>query len=64
MGYELGGFLWLVMDVFAVALLAAVIAYAAMSYRRRYRAEAPEDRSHMADADRHAALARSRTTRR
>jgi hypothetical protein len=59
MDYDLGGWLWLIMDVLAVALLAAVIAYATMSYRRRYRAETPEDRSHMVDAERHAALARN-----
>lgn len=64
MNDELGGWLWLVMDVFAVALLGAVIAYALISYRRHFRADTPEARSHLLDEERHSILARARAPRR
>jgi hypothetical protein len=58
MDYELGGWLWLVIDVLLVALLAAVIAFAVRSYRRRFRAETPQERSHEFDRRKHEAVRR------
>lgn len=64
MDYELGGWLWLVMDVLAVALLGAASAYALMSDRRHFRDETLEMRRYLLDEERHAVLAKARAPRR
>jgi hypothetical protein len=53
---ELGGWLWLFIGVAAVALLAGVMAFGFVSYRRHFRSPRPEERSRQHDEERHAAM--------
>ena len=53
-----GGWLWMVMDVVLVAVLALALAYGIRRYRLRYRSDRVEERSAQHDARRHEALRR------
>ncbi len=60
MNLELGGWLWFVLDVVAVAILALTVLIAYRSYQERFGGRTPAKRSRKIDEERHRLLREGR----